>query len=67
MVIWFPFMFLPLECLCSLVVLCRELVKCSGIGSTVLKAIEIISLGSGKAHGKRYNNIELVLVFYSGS
>lgn len=41
--------------------------KCSGIGSTVLKAIEIISLGSGKEHGKRNNNIELVLVFYSGS
>lgn len=33
----------------------------------VLKAVEIISLGSGKEHGKRNNNIELVLVFYSGS
>lgn len=62
--IWFPLLFLPFECLCSLVVLCRELAKYSGIGSTMWKAVEIISLGSGKKHGKINNNTEFLVFFF---
>lgn len=43
---------IPLECSSTLVVLCKELVKCSGIKSTTSKAIEITYLGSGNEHGE---------------